>query len=32
MRTQSGLYTPQARYILPDCRERVANGERAHNP
>jgi ATP-dependent Clp protease protease subunit len=32
MRTQSGLYAPQARYILPEFRERVANGERVHNP
>jgi ATP-dependent Clp protease protease subunit len=32
MRTQSGLFAPQARYILPEFRERVANGERVHNP
>lgn len=32
MRTQSGLYAPQARYILPEFRERSANGERVHNP
>ena len=32
MRTQSGLYSPQARYIVPEFRERVANGERVHNP
>jgi ATP-dependent Clp protease protease subunit len=32
MRTQSGLIAPQARYILPEFRERVANGERVHNP
>jgi ATP-dependent Clp protease protease subunit len=32
MRTQSRLYAPQARYILPEFRERVANGERVHNP
>ena len=28
----SNLYTPQARYILPEFRERTANGERVHNP
>ena len=28
----SNLYTPQARYILPEFRERTANGERIHNP
>jgi ATP-dependent Clp protease protease subunit len=32
MRTQSGFSAPQARYILPEFRERVANGERVHNP
>ena len=32
MRTESGRYAPQARYILPEFRERVANGERVHNP
>ena len=32
MRPQSGLYAPQARYILPEFRERSANGERVHNP
>ena len=32
MRAQSGLYSPQARYIVPEFRERVANGERVHNP
>lgn len=26
------MYTPQARYILPEFRERTANGERVHNP
>jgi ATP-dependent Clp protease protease subunit len=30
--TVSNLYTPQARYILPEFRERTANGERVHNP
>lgn len=28
----NGLSTPQARYILPEFRERTANGERIHNP
>ena len=32
MRTQSGLTVPSARYIVPEFRERVANGERVHNP
>ena len=32
MRTQSGLTMPSARYIVPEFRERVANGERVHNP
>lgn len=32
MRTNSGLQVPQARYILPEFRERSANGERVHNP
>ena len=32
MRIQSGISVPQARYILPEFRERVANGERVHNP
>ena len=32
MRTQSGLSVPSARYIVPEFRERVANGERVHNP
>ena len=32
MRTHSGLQVPQARYILPEFRERSANGERVHNP
>ena len=32
MRTQSGLIAPQARYIVPEFRERSANGERVHNP
>ncbi len=32
MRIQSGTSVPQARYILPEFRERVANGERVHNP
>jgi ATP-dependent Clp protease, protease subunit len=31
-RKVSNLYTPQARYILPEFRERTANGERVHNP
>ena len=26
------LYTPQSRYIVPEFRERSANGERVHNP
>jgi ATP-dependent Clp protease protease subunit len=26
------LFEPQARYILPEFRERTANGERVHNP
>jgi ATP-dependent Clp protease protease subunit len=26
------VHTPQARYILPEFRERSANGERIHNP
>jgi ATP-dependent Clp protease, protease subunit len=26
------LFDPQARYILPEFRERTANGERVHNP
>jgi ATP-dependent Clp protease protease subunit len=25
-------YAPQARYVLPEFRERTANGERVHNP
>ncbi len=28
----SGLYTPSSRYIVPEFRERNANGERVHNP
>ena len=32
MRTDSGLTVPTARYIVPEFRERVANGERVHNP
>jgi ATP-dependent Clp protease protease subunit len=28
----SDLYTPQSRYVLPEFRERTANGERIHNP
>lgn len=32
MRPESGLSAPQARYILPEFRERSANGERVHNP
>ncbi|MEK9810752.1 MAG: ATP-dependent Clp protease proteolytic subunit, partial [Candidatus Nanopelagicales bacterium] len=32
MTTQSGLHLPSARYIIPEFRERVANGERVHNP
>ncbi len=28
----SHLFTPQSRYILPEFRERHANGERTHNP
>ncbi len=28
----SNLYSPQSRYILPEFRERSANGERIHNP
>ena len=32
MRTDSGLTVPSARYIVPEFRERVANGERVHNP
>ena len=32
MRTQSGLSVPSARYIVPEFRERSANGERVHNP
>ena len=32
MRSYSGLQVPQARYILPEFRERHANGERVHNP
>ena len=32
MPTPSGLQMPSARYILPEFRERVANGERVHNP
>ena len=32
MRTQSAIATPQARYIVPEFRERSANGERVHNP
>jgi ATP-dependent Clp protease, protease subunit len=27
-----GLQTPSARYVLPEFRERSANGERVHNP
>ena len=30
--TANGLVVPQARYILPEFRERTANGERIHNP
>jgi ATP-dependent Clp protease protease subunit len=32
MRSYPGLQVPQARYILPEFRERHANGERVHNP
>jgi ATP-dependent Clp protease protease subunit len=32
MRTQSAIPAPQARYIVPEFRERTANGERVHNP
>ncbi|MGI9196284.1 MAG: ATP-dependent Clp protease proteolytic subunit [Candidatus Nanopelagicales bacterium] len=32
MTTHSGLTVPSARYIVPEFRERVANGERVHNP
>ena len=32
MRNYPGLQVPQARYILPEFRERHANGERVHNP
>jgi len=28
----SGLYAPASRYIVPEFRERTANGERIHNP
>ena len=28
----NNLTTPQGRYILPEFRERSANGERIHNP
>ena len=28
----SGLYAPSSRYIVPEFRERTANGERVHNP
>jgi len=28
----SHVWTPQARYVLPEFRERTANGERIHNP
>jgi ATP-dependent Clp protease protease subunit len=28
----SGLHTPSNRYIIPEFRERTANGERIHNP
>ena len=30
--TSAGLMVPQSRYILPEFRERTANGERIHNP
>lgn len=30
--SQPGAFAPQARYILPEFRERTANGERIHNP
>lgn len=30
--TGAGLQVPSARYILPEFRERSANGERIHNP
>ena len=32
MRIHSGVTPPTARYILPEFRERTANGERVHNP
>ena len=32
MRIHSGVTSPTARYILPEFRERTANGERVHNP
>ncbi len=32
MRTQTAIPAPQARYIVPEFRERTANGERVHNP
>ena len=28
----SSKIKPQSRYILPEFRERTANGERVHNP
>ena len=28
----SGLHVPSSRYIVPEFRERTANGERVHNP
>ena len=28
----SSKLNPQSRYILPEFRERTANGERVHNP
>ena len=28
----SGLHAPSSRYIVPEFRERTANGERVHNP
>ena len=32
MRIHSGVTPPTARYIMPEFRERTANGERVHNP
>lgn len=32
MNIHSGVISPTARYILPEFRERTANGERVHNP